>query len=53
MINAGSINLISQWLNKPRTINWAIKLGFNTRKKPLLTGSFSTTLSFLDDQGEK
>jgi hypothetical protein len=53
MINTGSISLISQWLNKPRTINWAVKLGFNTRKKPLLTGSFSTTLSFLDDQGEK
>lgn len=45
--------MISQWLNKPRTIHWAVKLGFNTRKKPILTGSFSTTLSFLDDQGEK
>lgn len=53
MTNTGSNTLILQWLNKPRTITWNVKLGVNTRKKPIISGSYTTTLSYLDDQGEK
>ncbi|OME30920.1 hypothetical protein [Paenibacillus odorifer] len=53
MTNTGSNSLVLSWLSKPKIINWSIKLGVNTRKSPIVSGSFTTTLSYLDDQGEK
>lgn len=46
-------SILINWLSKPREIQWFITLGLSGSRKPNIKGSFITTLSYLDDQGEK
>ncbi|WP_042166741.1 hypothetical protein [Paenibacillus gorillae] len=42
-----------QWLLRPINIKWNIKLGLRTNNRSILSGSYNTNLSYLDDQGDK
>lgn len=53
MTTPGSQSLVTQWVQRPRTIHWRLYMGLNPKKKPVLEGSFATTLGYIDDQGEK
>ncbi len=46
-------NIMNQWLQRPRHIEWEITLGLSGTRKPNVKGELITNLSYLDDQGEK
>ncbi|MHB9010477.1 MAG: hypothetical protein ACYC3E_00590 [Carboxydocellales bacterium] len=53
MASVGDNSILQYWLLKQRRIEWFFTLGLSGRRKPNIKGSFITTLSYLDDQGEK
>jgi hypothetical protein len=42
-----------KWLRRNREIEWELTLGISSRRTPDICGKFLTSLSYLDDQGEK
>lgn len=42
-----------KWLRRDREIEWELTLGISSRRTPDISGKFVTSLSYLDDQGEK
>lgn len=53
MLSQSSNPILSDWLNRPRDIEWCITMGLSAKRKPNIKGSFPTTLAYIDDQGDK
>lgn len=53
MSSSGANVVLNNWLLRPRRINWEITMGLSGRRKSNINGEFMTSLSYLDDQGEK
>lgn len=49
----GMSRVLSQWLQRPRPVEWRLILGLDWRSRPVSKGTFNTSLAYLDDQGEK
>lgn len=45
--------ILSDWLNRPRAIEWCVTMGLSGKRKPNIKGSFLTSLAYIDDQGDK
>lgn len=45
--------VLNRWLNKQKKFDVEVVLGLSGRKQPLFNTSFFTSLSYIDEQGEK
>lgn len=46
-------HILHDWLKRPRNIEWCITMGLSGIRKPNLRGTLVTTLTYIDDQGDK
>ena len=46
-------SLLYKWLRRDREIKWELTLGISSQRSADINGKFVTSLSYLDDQGEK
>ena len=53
MTTLGVNPILQNWILKQREIKWVVTMGLSGKRRPNITGSFNTTLAYLDDQGEK